>query len=75
MKLPTRSSLRFRCVLHRHNDMDGELVNAACPSIAAEDLLSLLEYSATQLGGRASANLKSRYKFHTTTILLLGDNK
>ena len=27
----------------RNDDTDGELGNAACPSIAAEDLLSLLE--------------------------------
>ena len=31
--------------LRCHDSTDGELDNAACPSIAAEDLISLLEYS------------------------------
>ena len=53
----SRSSPLFRCALHRHNDTDGELGNAACPSIAAEDLLSLLEYSDT-------LNLEEEHQLH-----------
>jgi len=73
--LESRSAPIRRALLYRHNDTDKELVNATCPSIATEDLISLLEYSVTQLGGRTSANLQSMYGFHKTTFLLLGDIK
>ena len=39
------SPLIRRAITTRSGDMDGELGDAACPSIAAEDLISLLEYS------------------------------
>ena len=53
----SRSAPIRRALLYRHNDMDGELGNAACPSIAAEDLLSLLEYSDT-------LNLEEEHQLH-----------